>query len=332
MTDRVLDRLLVTLDVAVEAFAICEVRKGVRLVLDPLEAIMVHYILAGTVHLTASRGDPVVCGPGSVIVVPPGLEQSLSPDSTPVRDVISSESCSMVRDGLLLFDAADGAAGDLRVVCGTIMASISGSFGLVDQVPQPIAGDLSSIELVRNAFTVMLGEVAEPDLGSRAMTGALMKACLVLLFRRHFAQSGLEANVLSAFRDPRLGKAVATIIDAPAGHHTVAELAGIAGMSRSVFAREFSRAFAMSPMEFVAKTRLHHAAELLRSTNLPIKVIAASIGFASRSHFSRAFRDAYGADPSGFRKTITKPELDAPRHLRGSRERFALDEEPDNED
>ncbi|MDQ6869623.1 MAG: helix-turn-helix domain-containing protein, partial [Pseudomonadota bacterium] len=65
-------------------------------------------------------------------------------------------------------------------------------------------------------------------------------------------------------------------------------------------------------MEFAAKTRLHHAAELLRSTTISVKVIAASIGFASRSHFSRAFRDAYGADPRNFRKTVTSSELDAP--------------------
>jgi transcriptional regulator GlxA family with amidase domain len=60
----------------------------------------------------------------------------------------------------------------------------------------------------------------------------------------------------------------------------------------------------MSPMEFVAKTRLHHAAEMLRSTNMPVKVIAASIGFSSRSHFSRAFRDGYGADPSSYRRNV----------------------------
>lgn len=83
----------------------------------------------------------------------------------------------------------------------------------------------------------------------------------------------------------------------------------------------------MSPMEFVDKTRLHHAAELLRSTNVPIKVIAGSIGFASRSHFSRAFRDAYSTDPSTFRRALTRPELDAPRPLRGSRDRFSLADE-----
>ena len=54
-------------------------------------------------------------------------------------------------------------------------------------------------------------------------------------------------------------------------------------------------------MDFVQKVRLRVAARLLTTTDLPIKVIANSIGYASRSYFSRAFRAAYGADPKTFR-------------------------------
>ena len=81
-------------------------------------------------------------------------------------------------------------------------------------------------------------------------------------------------------------------------------------------------------MEFVAKTRLHHAAELLRGTDLPVKAIAASIGFASRSHFSRAFRAAYGRDPRAYRRLSPAPPTSAPAPLRGDREDYALSAEP----
>ena len=50
LQEPVLDRLLMTLDVAVEAFAICEVRRGLRL-LASSPAIEVHYVLSGTMHL-----------------------------------------------------------------------------------------------------------------------------------------------------------------------------------------------------------------------------------------------------------------------------------------
>ena len=40
-----------------------------------------------------------------------------------------------------------------------------------------------------------------------------------------------------------------------------------------------------------------HSAQLLRSTNLPVQMVALAVGYASRSYFSRAFKAAYGADP-----------------------------------
>ena len=327
MPHRNLDRLLVTLDVAVEAFAICEVRQGYRLIGKPANAIEVHYVLAGTMFLMTPDAPTVMCGPGSIVIVPPNTPQAIAAVEGPAIDVPAAENCKMTRDGLLLFDAADGAAGDLRVVCGLIMASFSGSFGLLDQIKTPLVADLNDMEIVRQAFAIMLEEINQPKLGTRALTGALMKTCLVMLLRRHFEADSPHLVFLADARDPRLGQAVAAVLDKPAATHTVASLAAKASMSRSMFARDFQESFKMSPMEFVAKTRLHHAAEMLRSTDVAIKVIAASIGFASRSHFSRAFRSAYGTDPSNFRKTVTTPGLDAPRALRGSRADFALSEE-----
>ena len=91
------------------------------------------------------------------------------------------------------------------------------------------------------------------------------------------------------------------MLDRPAASHTVASLAHRTEMSRSAFARLFSDEMGTSPMAFVGRVRLHRAAELLGSTGLPVGEIATIVGFASRSHFSRAFSAAYGVDPSGFR-------------------------------
>jgi AraC-like DNA-binding protein len=323
-----LDRLLVTMDVAVQNFAVCEVAHGRRLVSSPVDAIMVHYVLAGTMHMTIPGFDPIVCGPGCVALIPPGMQPSMTAGEGPAREVLGTEHCSVTRDGMLVFDAADGGVGDLRYVAGIILASFSGSFGLLDKLQVPIAENLSDSEVVRNAYAIMLNEIAMPSLGTRALTSALMKTCLVMVIRRLFERSGSEP-IIGCLADPRLSGAVSAVLHRPADPHTVASLAEAAGMGRSTFARQFSEMFGMSPMEFVAKTRLYHAANMLRTSKLPIKVIAGSIGFASRSHFSRAFRDAYGADPSKFRKEVADgAAMDAPAGLFGSRERFALAPEP----
>jgi AraC family transcriptional regulator, activator of mtrCDE len=318
-----LDRLLTTLGVAVEAFAVCEVRRGLRLIFTPIKAIEVHYVLAGTMHLMVPGAKPVICQPGSVVIVPPTIAHSVAADDNPQRDVIANQLCSMTRDGLLLCDAADGNAGDLRLACGFIRASFSGSFGLLDYMAEPIAENLSDAEVVHQAFATMLEEIGNPGLGSRALTGALMKVCLVKVLRGYFDGSGTRSTLLGSLHDPRLGNAVIAVLDKPAAAHTVASLASSAAMSRSAFARAFTEAFALTPMEFVAKTRLHHAAELLRSTTISIKAIAGSIGFASRSHFSHAFRDAYGTSPRNFRKMAMLHEPAASKPLR---EEFAVEQ------
>jgi AraC-like DNA-binding protein len=73
-----------------------------------------------------------------------------------------------------------------------------------------------------------------------------------------------------------------------------------AGMSRASFAERFAQAHEQTPMEFVQKVRLRIAANLLTTTDLPIKMILNSIGYTSRSSFSRAFRGVYGVYPKVF--------------------------------
>lgn len=327
-SERILDRLLVTMDVAVQSFAICEVKRGRRLIGASVDAIMVHYVLAGTMHMRVPGHEAIVCGPGCVALIPPGLQPSMSPDDGPAEEVAGTD-VAQLREGLVVMDAADGGVGDLRIAAGVVLASLSGSFGLLDRLTAPISEPLGDLPIVQQAFAVMLDEIAQPSLGGRALTSALMKACMLLFMRRILRRGEANPDLVGALADPRLGAAVSAILEKPADAHSVASLADAAGMSRSNFARVFTDAFDVGPMEFVAKTRLRQAADMLRATRLPIKVIAATTGFASRSHFSKAFREAYGADPTAFRSAEGLASLDGPGPLRGTREDFGLAEEPE---
>jgi len=60
------------------------------------------------------------------------------------------------------------------------------------------------------------------------------------------------------------------------------------------------RVFGQSASVFIQRVRLRQAAHLLGTTDLPIKIIANSVGYASRSHFSRAFRNFYSVDPRAY--------------------------------
>lgn len=303
MNDNDLEHLLSTLDVAVEAPVVCEVESGVRLVLEPKNSIEFHYVLRGTMHLTVSGSPPLVCRTGSLVIIPSGASQTLAAASNSNRDSRGADRCSATGDELQLCDAAVGNLDDLRLLCGVITPSSSGSFGLLDRVIEPIAKDLSDAPIVRQAFAAMLSELGNPRLGTRALVGTLMKMCLVKAMQSHLDTPEKRTLLLACLRAPHLQKVITEVRANLGAAYDVETLAAISGMSRSAFAREFLKTHGITPMRFVTTARLHRAAELLRSTAMPVKLVAGTVGFASRSHFSRAFRDVYGIDPLNFRAT-----------------------------
>ncbi len=308
-----LDRLLVTLDVDVQSFALCQVERGRRLIGEAVDEIMVHYVLAGTHHLAIDGYDPVICSAGSIVLIPPALQPLVSLNGEPAVDVSAKERSTLTREGLFFVDATSSGAYDLRYISGIVHASLLGSFGLFDNLTKPVAQHVGDYQIVQQAFRVMVDEVGSPSLGARALTSALMKACLVLMIRQALEQGDQAISILGALSDRRLGRSVAAVLDRPADPHTAQSMAVIAGMGRASFYRAFGDAFEMTPKQFVAKTRLHHAAQLLRSTPLPVKTIAGKVGFSSRSHFSRAFSHAYDMDPSEFRAKDRRRPTDPPK-------------------
>lgn len=297
-----LDALLSALSVDVEAFALCEIAENVRLVFPPMDVIEVHHVLEGTLYLTIGDSDPIEAPAGAMVIVPPGRLQHLAASKNVATSKISSDVCLPVRDGMVILDATDGGPSVLRIACGTVQPDPNGSYGPLDGLSRPVAEDLADVPVVSAAFKAMLEEVAEPEEGAMALTSALMKACLVVLLRRHLQSSRKAGTAPGLFKDARIGRAIAAVLDRPSAAHCVTSLAKEAAMSRSAFARDFKATLGVTPMEFVTRIRLNFARRLLASTGRPVEAIAAEIGFSSRSHFSRVFRDQYGIDPSTFRR------------------------------
>jgi transcriptional regulator GlxA family with amidase domain len=173
---------------------------------------------------------------------------------------------------------------------------------LFDRLDQPLVEEVEQGHFLSATIDLLLEETRAPGFATRAFTESLMRQCLLLILRSHFGRSGAASPLFAPLRDERLVRAVTRVLVRPGERHTLHTLAAEAGMSRSVFAQRFAAAFGQTPFEFVLRVRLRHAAHLLRATDLPVKMIADTAGFASRSHFSRAFRTAFGRDPSQYRE------------------------------
>lgn len=78
------------------------------------------------------------------------------------------------------------------------------------------------------------------------------------------------------------------------------DLASIAGVSRFHFARQFRLRTGESPMAYLLRARVERAKNLLSTSSSRIADIAAVLGFADQSHFTRTFKRLTDVPPSVF--------------------------------
>ncbi len=97
---------------------------------------------------------------------------------------------------------------------------------------------------------------------------------------------------------------IAGHLGAPSVIQAAAELAHI---SERTLRRRFVRALGMTPREYPRTQRIERACDLLVRSRLPIDEIAARVGYADRSTFARAFREAQGLPPADYRRRFHRP-------------------------
>jgi AraC family transcriptional regulator len=82
---------------------------------------------------------------------------------------------------------------------------------------------------------------------------------------------------------------------------SVAELAGLCGLSRRQLTRAFHHETGRTISAFINELTFERARRLVVETDLPIAAIGAKVGFATASAFGNAFRRATGQSPREFR-------------------------------
>lgn len=98
---------------------------------------------------------------------------------------------------------------------------------------------------------------------------------------------------------------------------TLAELAGVAGLSRMHFASQFRAATNLRPHEFVLRRRILRAEELLQNTTTPIVEIALTVGFQTQAHFTTIFKRFVGSTPNRWRAINQMPTGPGSRNGKG---------------
>ena len=94
-------------------------------------------------------------------------------------------------------------------------------------------------------------------------------------------------------------------------HLTLEEISRHAGLSPHHFCKVFRRAAGVNLMDFINRSRVESARQLLLKDDARVSEIAFEIGFQSLSQFNRSFRTITGESPTEYRRRILKP---AARH------------------
>ena len=79
-------------------------------------------------------------------------------------------------------------------------------------------------------------------------------------------------------------------------------LADIACVSKTYLAHLFRTRLGISPLRFLHQVRIEAAKRLLGTSQLPVREVAAQVGFSDPLYFSRAFRQATGLSPRAYRQ------------------------------
>jgi AraC family transcriptional regulator len=210
---------------------------------------------------------------GEIFLVPPGEVMRAKSDG---GDPQSSILCHLGKEPIQAWFGGDLKWTDRRLKAGLDIedANIRGLLKrLAHELRHPGFASEVLVELIAAQLAIELGRYCA-DITESPATGGLAAWRLRLIDER-----------LNEVRQPP----------------TLAELAQLCKLSVRQLTRGFRRSRGCSIGEHVAQSRLKNAQRLL-ATGQSVKAIAYSLGFASPSSFSYAFRRAVGETPRQFRQ------------------------------
>jgi AraC-like DNA-binding protein len=210
---------------------------------------------------------------------------------------------------------ADDPEGDLVLgASGAATTFVCAAFGYDLDVAEPLMSLLPPVihvpadpvggRDIAAIVELLAMEVGMRRPGSRAAAARLIDTLLIAAIRHWLdRQTGDESpSWLRALRDPALARVVAVLHERPAEPWTVESLAREVHLSRATLARRFAAVVGEPPLTYLARWRMHLAAQRLKYSSDTVETIARDVGYTSEYVFNRAFSRHRGAPPGRFRR------------------------------
>ena len=268
-------------------------------------AIPFHYVVEGEFLVSLQGGTPTKLSGGDLVVLPRNDGHLMGTDLA-LPCVSASDLMQAGGPGALMSIHHGGGGSATRIVCGYLGCDCADSNPVMLALPRILTlkvAEKGSREWIRSTFQYAASEVANGRPGSATVLGKLSELLFVEAVRSYVEKlEEEETGWFAGLRDPLVSRALALLHQDIARDWSVDELAREAGCSRSVLAERFTRVIGMAPIQYLARWRMHVAAQKLRAESAPLGQLAGMIGYNSEAAFSRAFKKTFGSAPAAWRR------------------------------
>ncbi len=196
-------------------------------------------------------------------------------------------------------EPADGPVADF--CCGAYLFDGDLSTPLIESLPDLVRLRPEPGSPLRLTVDLLIAEMAGDGPGQQALLDRLLDVALVQSLRLWLQQTDDAPGWFRATEHPGLAAALRAVHADPVHAWTVGELATIAALSRSGFARRFTDVVGTPPLQYLTDWRIALAKERLRDTDDGLAAIAAMVGYGSEFSFASAFKRQVGTAPGRWR-------------------------------
>ncbi len=288
---------------------------GVEFPAEPTARL--HLVVAGESWLRTATFGPTRLGPGDVVLLPTSLPHAMADTPHGLTKPLSQLAHEEIGDRVYRLEGGGGSGSE------TLMACCSVSFGqpalhpLLALMPPVIHVCRAMLDdpTLPPLLDAMASEVIDRRVGAATILARLADVVITRLIRTWVeARCADTSGWLAAIRDPKIGLALAAMHRRPEHSWSVAKLAKLAGLSRSMFSERFAAVMGVPPAQYLASWRMHLASGWLRDERLTVAQISARLGYESEPSFSRAFKRHVGVPPSALRRSTFEKESASANH------------------
>ena len=245
---------------------------------DRHDQIKIGAVLAGRCWIDAAGTGPMELSAGEcwLLAGGPPFTVASGPDVPPVPQQIALPSpwSSIMRyapEAQAEAEAAGGHTEQCVIVTGSLALHGDATALLLASLPAltRISARDEGAAAIGPILELLNGESAIDQPGGTAMRRHLAHVLFLHTLRIVYrgGRSTPGGGWLAALADPLIGPALQAVHGDPARRWTVADLARLSRMSRSVFAERFHHQVGLPPAEYVSRWRVHVAAHRLRTSD-----------------------------------------------------------------